>query len=1593
MKYTLLNVVLFVLLPLSIIAQTADFKLSTKSGCSPLSIVCTNTSTGTGSSTIYDWDFGDSRHSSLASPSLSYITPGTYIITLTVKNGSSGTPSVKKDTITVHATPVASFSASAASACPCATISFTNTSTAMAPGGYTSLWSFGDGDVSTLNNPSHLYCVDGVYTVALKVTNSAGCVGSKIDTDMITIYEKPEASFYADKTNLCKVPDSVHFYASASKGKGPYTYSWNFGDGPTGSSLANPRHLYTASGYYTVSLIITDSRGCQDTMTKVDYIKAVPMNSKFDTPASVCPSSTLVLFNNRSTPTPVATKWLWSDGLSSTLTDMSRSFYKEGTLTVRMIDSFGPGCIDTAYGAYTVYRKPKARFRYSPIYPCPAPVNINFENFSDNKSSDTYKWIFGDGSTSTSISPTHTYTFDSVFTVYLVATSTEGCSDTFRVRDTTKEFPNGYPKVTYDSSNSPVIIRVLNAIPVTKIIKVSSHCIPATITCVTSLISTTYLPNIKDTSKFPKCGKIDGYSRPYWYCVESGGFVDPYPDEFKDTIEFDTYYTKIYPYPIRSYLWDFGDGYTSTDAKPTHTFTTEGRHVIKVKVWTDSCSFEDSIIFECGNPSSAGILIGDTAICKNDLLIVTNTSVGGLKYTWDWGDGTILIDSSKTLSHKYKKSGVYKVTIYSERFGCSSGASASVRILPPTSTPKYQINCDNILKVRFMDSTESANRRKWFLGDGDSSTATDFYHTYPDTGIYVVKLITYNDTFGCIDTGDLTLNLYNYTFSFEAEDTNVCFGEKIYLIIDTTQIMDSLVWVSSQAKDSIVYDTSRRQYYVYFRDTGIYTMTMFVSDINHCRDTVVRTNYLGVARPWIKLNASPKLTCFPDSILLKDKGINTVGKNIKNIRWDWDWGDGLKTSTTVDSSYKWYSKAGIYDIKLKVTDTVGCSDSTKITVELRKPKAAFGAALDTFACIGQEIYFFSNAIGTYLKHTWDFGDSTISTAKDPTHAYKDTGTYTVSLIVEDDIGCKDTIVKNAFVRIVKPQALFYIKDSVAICPPLFAKMMDSSVNAQTYMWTFGNDKTSTIKSPTTPYMDTGLYTVRLIVTDKHGCKDTAYKHAHVLGYNGAFKYTPLIGCKPLEVDFETKFDVEVPIMIWDFSDGVIEDAKGKRKTKHIYNQAGAFVPQLLLGDGKGCSASSKGLDTIKVNVVQPKIVHSPACVHESILFTDSSSSLFATYKSSFWRFHDSSTATGRIVTKTYENSGEYPITLISIDSLGCTDTLVSKIKIWPKPNVVAQDTVICLGDKATLAAYGAKDYYWSPDPSLSCTNCAHPITNTIVPTKYYVEGTDDKGCKNKDTLDLGIKTKTTLIYGPDIDVCEKDSMELSVKGAQEYVWTPAQFLSNAFIGNPVARPDSSITYRVIGKEGSCIPDTALIRIHLRPLPKVDAGADQKVLSGTVVQLQAQLSADVTSILWKPNINLSCTDCSNPTAKPIQSTIYIVKATTDFGCSDSDQVRIVVFCDQSQVFLPNSFTPNGDGVNDYFYPQGSGVSKITLFQVYNRWGQKVFENTQANINMASQGWDGRYNGQDLSPDTFVYILEALCDNGEKVLIKGDINLIR
>jgi len=235
---------------------------------------------------------------------------------------------------------------------------------------------------------------------------------------------------------------------------------------------------------------------------------------------------------------------------------------------------------------------------------------------------------------------------------------------------------------------------------------------------------------------------------------------------------------------------------------------------------------------------------------------------------------------------------------------------------------------------------------------------------------------------------------------------------------------------------------------------------------------------------------------------------------------------------------------------------------------------------------------------------------------------------------------------------------------------------------------------------------------------------------------------------------------------------------------------------------------------------------------------------------------------------------------------------------------------------------------------------------------------------------------------------------MTVSGAEFYNWSPAISLDNPTKAKPTARPDITTLYRVVGSDdANCFYDTGYVRLVVYPYPTVWAGNDQTIVGGNSVTLNSVPSTDVKNIKWTPDKWLSCYDCASPVATPKQSTRFSVMVSNEGGCIARDEVSVFVVCADGNLFLPNTFSPNGDGINDVFYPRGKGIHGLKNFRVFDRWGEVVFYQASLEANDVSKGWDGMIKGKLASQDVYVYTIDVICENNFVFSRKGNVALIR
>lgn len=402
----------------------ANFTAAPTSGTAPLTVQFTDTSTG--GPTMWSWDFGDgTTEGMLANPSHTYQNAGTYTVKLTASSATGGSSTkIREGYITVSPSgsgPTAAFTVDKRSGPKPLTVQFTDQST----GGPTMwAWDFGDGGTSMVASPSYTYQEAGVYTVSLTASNTAGS-DTKTEKDYISVtgdIPPPVAMFEATPLSG-SAPLTVQF-TDLSIGP-PTSYAWDFGDGGT-STEANPSHVYSAGGTYTVKLTVKNSGGSH-TMTRENYISVGGSGIIADfsgTPTSGTVPLT-VQFTDLSTGGPTMWAWDFGDGGTSTVASPSYTYQTPGTYTVKLTASSQTGGTSTKVREGYITVSPSggiiADFVGTPTSGN-APLTVQFSDRSQGGPT-MWSWVFGDGGTALVANPVHVYQQPGKYTVSLTASN------------------------------------------------------------------------------------------------------------------------------------------------------------------------------------------------------------------------------------------------------------------------------------------------------------------------------------------------------------------------------------------------------------------------------------------------------------------------------------------------------------------------------------------------------------------------------------------------------------------------------------------------------------------------------------------------------------------------------------------------------------------------------------------------------------------------------------------------------------------------------------------------------------------------------------------------------------------------------------------------------------------------------------------------------------------------------------------------------------------------------------------------------------------------------------------------------------------
>ena len=336
---------------------------------------------------------------------------------------------------------------------------------------------------------------------------------------------------------------------------------------------------------------------------------------------------------------------------------------------------------------------------------------------------------------------------------------------------------------------------------------------------------------------------------------------------------------------------------------------------------------------------------------------------------------------------------------------------------------------------------------------------------------------------------------------------------------------------------------------------------------------------------------------------------------------------------------------------------------------------------------------------------------------------------------------------------------------------------------------------------------------------------------------------------------------------------------------------------------------------------------------------------------------------------------------------GPATEVIYTVNPTPTPPVVNGNTSYCEGDvptplTATPSLGGQIDWYNTFNVNLG-TGVNYTPGLTVGQTTIYVYESLN-GCVSDSTeVIITVDAAPTVDVASQISICIGDSVQVTAaNNGYAITWSTGQSGETVYLG-----PDSTQTIYVTATNPSCGFAVDSILVIVNDLPNISAGNDTLIGIGGEVSLWAGSTSSGVSFSWSPSVD-ECveSDCSIIYDVPDQATVYVVHATDANGCVNSDTVFVDIN-GYMDVFVPNIFSPNGDGWNDVLEVKGPRLFNYTI-EIYDRWGKRVFISDEQ-----KDFWDGTLNGSLLAPQTFVYMISGETVLGERIIKEGNVSIIK
>jgi gliding motility-associated-like protein len=1431
-------------------------------------------------------------------------------------------------------------------------------------------WKFGNNNTwftTGSGNITYLYNNPGTYHVGsmVGISGSNGCSDTAwVD---VVVLANPLVAINANETEGCDHLQ-VDFTAVTPNA---VSWSWDLDNGTAAFNGIDPPLVnYNQPGNYHVTLTAENAFGCaaEDDITIHVYESPSVDFSVFN----LCEGETAQFTDlTQSANNDDITDWAWDfgDGGTSNVQNPAYSYAGTGTFNVQLFVT-SEHCQGNTTESIVVQDAPVASFTADITEGC-GPLTVNFTNTSD--AAAVYEWDLGNGQIITSFSGQYVYmnpgSADTTYYVSVTALNAFGCGTS----DTLEITVHPGAVAAFIDDNSAPTCGPMDAYFQNASLNAFGYAWDFGDGATSNLVSPTH--TYYNNTGFLDVYEVSLIAYNIYGCndtISNTLFVYPLMN-----LDFDITgnqgcapVTATMPFVsgIQNYHWDFGDGTTSPFAMPNHTFNNFTNQPAVYDVTLVGAS-----AFGCVDTAVTQVTVFPNTIAQFSTSVLsgcsplqvdfTNLAINADTYDWNYGDGAVSQESAALHSHIFVNNGATPlartIALATQNiYGCMSSFSAAIEIYPQIEVSFVQpADVCSPATVSFSNTSVNVSAYAWNFGNGLQSVAqnpTSVYENITDSDMPFTVTLTGASVFGCVDSVSHTFNVKTTPVAaFTLSELAAC--SPVSLEISNQSVRaDSLYWnygdgISSNMTDSLQQHT--------YENNGTLAQD-FVITLVAVTEEGCTSQQSSTLTVYPLIDASfidPGVFCSPATVQF-----NSTSVNANSLQWDF--GNGSVSSIPAPTSYFANDTDDpiSFSVQLIATSTYGCVDTIAHDVVIN-PTPVINFVPNVFAgCAPVEIEFTNNSLHADAL-SWSYGDGTTSTTGDAVHSHtytndgNDPNVMQVTLAAVSNEGCNSS---QTVEITVYPSVTADFMSPGAFCSPAQVALMNTSVNAVSYEWTFGNGLMSIMQSPATNYTnttgETQVFDITLLASNSFGCADTASHQVTIYATPDVNVLANVnAGCSPLQVTFSNQTTF-ADSYIWNYGDNTSSDTMALHH-EHVFQNSGNEAEDIEVVmeafTQEGCSAQTTIV--IQVYPVVEASFENPGefCSPVSVGFVNTSEN-GSTYQ---WDFDNGIQSIMEAPVVYFSNNSDttqvFNVSLVVTSAYGCEAQHTAPLAVFPLPNVSIelQDNTVCEAGPLVIfnTSSGAATYMWDyGDGTASNTSAAihtHDYSNAPFQTNSYtiaLVGTSEHGCADQTSVNYTIYPGVLALFATDTIGCAPHNAPLINQsvGAVSYQWNfsdgqVSSETSPVMLFNAPFDADVIVEAQLVATNVYGCSDTTSQNIHVMHTPQAIAQMDTVMgcYPATAVFFNGSIGADSFNWMYGTG-ETSTTDAQYHEHLYINNTDEVftfhitLQAFTNYGCMSSDQLTLDVAPEIQADF--NSILQGCSPLEVYFDNISDGGSSVS-----------------------------------------------------------------